>query len=65
MEPNYLLSNDLNLSSGQSQNNNLDLCTVQSQDINFGDFEPLSFMNNDEPCDEFASFIEGAIQQVQ
>ncbi len=29
------------------------------------DFEPLPFMDDSEPCDEFARFIEGAIQHIE
>ena len=40
--------------------NVLNLCSGQSKRINLGDFEPLpiSFLNDDEPCDELASFLE-------
>ena len=61
MEPNCFVS---------SNNDNLNLCCSEhSSNLHFSnyyknDFEPLSFMNDDEPCDEFASFIEGAIQQI-
>jgi len=29
------------------------------------DFEPLPFMDDSTPCDDFASFIEGAIQHIE
>ncbi len=40
---------------------NFSLSSLQHDD----DFEPLPFMDDSTPCDDFASFIEGAIQQIK